>query len=72
VTAALASKWETKMVLNKQETKNLYRKRAKNYDSAMWLYRLAGFRVNQYRQDADEALGLNRGDTVVELGCGTG
>lgn len=60
------------MLLNKQETQNLYRKRAKNYDSAMWLYRLTGFRVNQYRQDAVEALALERGDTVVELGCGTG
>ena len=60
------------MVLDKQETKNLYRKRAKNYDSAMWLYRLSGFRINHYRQDAVEALRLERGDTVVELGCGTG
>jgi demethylmenaquinone methyltransferase/2-methoxy-6-polyprenyl-1,4-benzoquinol methylase len=69
---ALDGKWETKMVLDKQQTKNLYRKRAKNYDSAMWLYRLTGFRVNQYRQDAVEALSLDKGDTVVELGCGTG
>jgi ubiquinone/menaquinone biosynthesis C-methylase UbiE len=70
--AALGNNWVTKMVLDKQETKNLYRKRAKNYDSAMWLYRLSGFRIDQYRQDAVEALGLDLGDTVVELGCGTG
>lgn len=70
--AALGNNWVTKMVLDKQETKNLYRKRAKNYDSAMWLYRLSGFRIDQYRQDAVEALGLDLGDTVVELRCGTG
>jgi ubiquinone/menaquinone biosynthesis C-methylase UbiE len=60
------------MILDVQETKNLYRKRAKNYDAAMWLYRLTGFRIIQYRKDAVEALRLEKGDTVVELGCGTG
>lgn len=60
------------MTLNKVETRNLYRKRAQRYDLAMWIYRLAGFRIDQYRRDTVAALALRPGDTVVELGCGTG
>lgn len=60
------------MVLNKQETRNLYRKRAQHYDLAMWLYRLAGVRIDRYRRLTVQGLSLQRGDTVVDLGCGTG
>ena len=60
------------MTLNKIETRNLYRRRAQRYDLAMWIYRLAGFRIDQYRRDTVAALALQPGDTVVELGCGTG
>lgn len=60
------------MVLNKRETRNLYRKRARHYDLAMWLYRLAGVRIDRYRRLTMQGLSLQRGDTVVDLGCGTG
>lgn len=60
------------MPLSKQEIANLYRRRAKRYDFTAQLYYLAGFREWAYRTKAVEALALKRGDTVVELGCGTG
>lgn len=60
------------MVLDKQETRELYRRRARRYDLAMWIYRLCGFRIDHYRRQAVAALALRPGDTVVELSCGTG
>ncbi len=61
------------MALNKQETLYLYRKRAHRYDlTTRWLFRLVGFRMNRYRRLAVEALSLRRGDTVLDLACGTG
>ena len=60
------------MALNKVETQDLYRRRAKRYDWSIQLYRLFGFDMDRYRQDAISALGLGPGDQVVELGCGTG
>lgn len=52
--------------------KELYTKRAPRYDLSANLYYLIGFRENAYRKKAVDALELNPGDTVVELGCGTG
>jgi len=49
-----------------------YRKYAKNYDFAVKLYRLLGLDIDKFRKMAIDALELSRGDTVVELGCGTG
>ncbi|MBZ0292064.1 MAG: methyltransferase domain-containing protein [Anaerolineae bacterium] len=49
-----------------------YRKRARNYDFTANLYYLIGFREWAYRKRAVAALNLSPGDTVVELGCGTG
>jgi len=63
---------EAAMMLNKDETRDLYRRRAKRYDLSIQLYRLFGFEMERYRQDAISALGLGPGDQVVELGCGTG
>lgn len=60
------------MALSNNETRELYRKRAKRYDQSVQIYRLFGFNLNQYRQDTVSALALKPGDTVVELGCGTG
>lgn len=51
---------------------HLYRRRAARYDVATQLYRLIGFPLGRARRDAVEALGLVPGDTVVEIGCGTG
>jgi ubiquinone/menaquinone biosynthesis C-methylase UbiE len=51
---------------------SIYRKRAKRYDWTNLLLYLIGFRHWAYRKHAVEALGLQKGDTVVDLGCGTG
>ena len=55
-----------------QNVKHLYQKRARNYDWSANLYYLLGFREQAYRQMAVDALDLQPGDTVVEIGCGTG
>jgi len=51
---------------------SLYRKRAKRYDWTTLLLYVVGFRHWAYRKRAIESLALKQGDTVVELGCGTG
>lgn len=50
----------------------VYRKRARRYDVTANAYYLVGFREWAYRRRAIDALCLHRGDTVVEIGCGTG
>lgn len=60
------------MAFSKKEIIDLYRKRAKHYDFTANLYYLLGFREQAYRHKAIKALNLHQGDTVVELGCGTG
>ncbi len=60
------------MGLSKEDVVQLYRKRAGNYDVSANLYYLIGFREQAYRKRAVRALGLKPGDTVVEVGCGTG
>ena len=56
----------------RQEIIDLYRARAKNYDSTANLYYLIGYPEWAHRRKAVDALGLERGGTVVEVGCGTG
>lgn len=60
------------MPLSKQEIVEVYRRRAGWYDFTANLYYLVGFREWAYRRKAVDALALKPGDTVVELGCGTG
>jgi ubiquinone/menaquinone biosynthesis C-methylase UbiE len=60
------------MTLTKTEIVQLYRRRAKRYNLSANLYYLIGFREQKYREMAVDALGLQRGDMVVEIGCGTG
>jgi len=59
-------------MLNRQELVELYRRRAPHYNLSANLYRLLGFREDHYRRQAVDALELRPGDTVVEIGCGTG
>lgn len=58
------------MILSKEEVRKLYRRTARFYDIALWLYRLAGTR--RHRRHAVGALQLHQGDTVIDMGCGTG
>lgn len=60
------------MAFGKQEIRAIYNRRAKHYDFYVKLYRLIGFRFTAYRLRVVELLRLQRGDHVVELGCGTG
>jgi ubiquinone/menaquinone biosynthesis C-methylase UbiE len=56
----------------KQQIIDLYRERAGNYDLTANLYYLIGYREWAHRRKAVDSLALERGDTVVEIGCGTG
>lgn len=58
------------MILNKQEVRQCYSRLAPIYDVALWGYRLLG--VRRHRRRAVAALHLRPGDTVVDMGCGTG
>jgi ubiquinone/menaquinone biosynthesis C-methylase UbiE len=60
------------MALSKVELQDLYRRRAGAYDFSANLYYLIGFRETRYRKTAISGLNLKPGDTVVEIGCGTG
>ena len=60
------------MALSKEVLAGLYRRRADWYDVSANTYYLIGFRESAYRRRAVQALQLNSGDTVVEIGCGTG
>lgn len=60
------------MALQKTEIAQIYDKRAKRYNLSAHLYYLLGFRLFAYRKMAVRTLDLKPGDTVVEIGCGTG
>ena len=57
-------------ILNAEEVRTLYNRNAGFYDAALIFYRLAG--VTKLRSDLIDRLNLQEGDTVVDLGCGTG
>jgi ubiquinone/menaquinone biosynthesis C-methylase UbiE len=59
-------------VLDKKAIASLYRRRAGHYNFTANLYYLIGFRETAYRRKAVESINLRRGDSVVEIGCGTG
>jgi ubiquinone/menaquinone biosynthesis C-methylase UbiE len=60
------------MPLAKNQIADLYRRRAAHYDISANSYYLVGFREHANWKKAVAALNLSPGDTVVELGCGTG
>ena len=49
-----------------------YRKRARHYDLSAKLYYLLGYPQHAHRRRAVQALELTPGETVLEIGCGTG
>ena len=60
---------------SRQEVIEAYRHRAPRYDLAVRLldiFAWFGFNISGWRRQAVSALGLKPGDTVVDLGCGTG
>ena len=60
-------------MLSKQEVQAMYQSGAKHYDiTVRLLYRLIGLRMKAYRSLAVDHLRLERGDCVIDLGCGTG
>ncbi len=59
-------------VPNQEGLVEIYQRRARHYDLYARLFPLAGMRVPTYRRQAVHALKLEAGDTVVEVGCGTG
>ena len=60
------------MAFGKDTVAHIYAKRAGRYDFSANLYYLLGFREFAYRKKAVEVLRLRPGDTVVDIGCGTG
>lgn len=60
------------MALNQNDLLTLYRGLARRYDLTSKLYWLIGFAMRIFRKAVVDALALRAGDTVVELGCGTG
>jgi ubiquinone/menaquinone biosynthesis C-methylase UbiE len=49
-----------------------YRRKAKHYDLTSRLYPVPGYPQRAQRVRAVEALGVRKGDSVIEIACGTG
>jgi ubiquinone/menaquinone biosynthesis C-methylase UbiE len=57
---------------SRQKVQAMYQSGAKHYDFTTILFRLIGLRMKAYRLRAIKNLSLQRGNSVIELGCGTG
>ena len=62
----------TTHALSGGDMRALYHARASRYDITSHLYGLLGYRLDAYRRRGIELLLLQPGDTVVDVGCGTG
>ncbi|WP_344807032.1 class I SAM-dependent methyltransferase [Allohahella marinimesophila] len=60
------------MAWDREDFSRAYRRLAPVYDHGLLLYELVGMRLRRYRREAVAGLHLQPGDTVVDLGCGTG
>ncbi|MDH5763981.1 MAG: methyltransferase domain-containing protein [Nitrospinota bacterium] len=59
-------------MITKKDIRKAYQRHADKYDLSVQLYRLLGLRIEAYRSYTVDLLSLQKGDWVVELGCGTG
>ncbi len=59
-------------MISRQKIQDMYQSGAKHYDFTTILFRLIGLRMKAYRLLAIKKLSLQRGNSVIELGCGTG
>ncbi len=59
-------------MISRQKVQAMYQSGAKHYDFTTILFRLIGLRMKAYRSLAIKKLSLQRGNCVIELGCGTG
>lgn len=55
-----------------ERVRSVYDRTARGYDLALMLLPLVGFRSASYRRAAIDALHVRSGDTVLDIGCGTG
>jgi len=56
----------------REEIRDVYDKRAGIYAFAVYCCYLLGFPIGKYRRLVIEALAPQPGDTIIEIGCGTG
>jgi demethylmenaquinone methyltransferase/2-methoxy-6-polyprenyl-1,4-benzoquinol methylase len=59
-------------MIPRQKIQDMYQSGAKHYDFTTILFRLIGLRMKAYRLLVIKKLSLQRGNSVIELGCGTG
>jgi ubiquinone/menaquinone biosynthesis C-methylase UbiE len=61
------------MSISKEDVESAYQRHASSYDLAVkFFYPLIGLHIDEYHRRAVEYLNLQPGDTVVDIGCGTG
>ena len=58
--------------LTREAVRDVYDRNARFYAFAVWFYYLVGMPIGTWRRMVVDALELRPGDTVVEVGCGTG
>jgi demethylmenaquinone methyltransferase/2-methoxy-6-polyprenyl-1,4-benzoquinol methylase len=68
----LERKKKGEIMISRQKVQSMYQSGAKHYDFTTILFRLIGLRMKTYRLLAIQKLSLQRGNCVIELGCGTG
>jgi demethylmenaquinone methyltransferase/2-methoxy-6-polyprenyl-1,4-benzoquinol methylase len=59
-------------MISRQKVKAMYQSGAGHYNLTTIAFRLLGLRMKAYRLQAIKKLSLQRGNSVIELGCGTG